>query len=173
MNVDLHIPSRTERGLIRRMMELYLHDFSEFDGTDLDEHGQFGYGDLDYFWFEPTHAAFLVKVNDKLAGFVLVDNEVVLDDSERSITEFFILRKYRRQGVGQQVATAVFDKFPAKWEVRVITENVPAQKFWRQIIGTYTHNQFEETTLDNDDWQGPVFSFDNNGRISANQTETS
>lgn len=173
MNVDLRTPNRSERSLIRRMMELYLHDFSEFDGTDLDEHGQFGYGDLDYFWFEPTHAAFLVTVDEKLAGFVLVDNEVVLDDSERSITEFFVLRKYRRQGVGQQVATAVFNQFPAKWEVRVITENVPAQTFWRQVIAGYTDNQFEETVLDNEEWQGPVFSFDNNGRTTANHPENS
>ena len=173
MNVDSRTPSRSERSLIRRMMELYLHDFSEFDGTDLDEHGQFGYGDLDYFWFEPTHAAFLVTVDEKLAGFVLVDNEVVLDGSERSITEFFVLRKYRRQGVGQQVATAVFNQFPAKWEVRVIAENLPAQTFWRQVIAGYTGNQFEETNRDDDDWQGPVFSFDNNGRTTANHPENS
>ena len=172
MNIELRVPDRSERGLIRRMMELYMHDFSEFDGSDLDEHGQFGYGDLDYFWFEPTHAAFLVTVDEKLAGFVLVDNEVVMDESQRSITEFFILRKYRRQGVGKFVATAVFNQFSAKWEIRVITENVPAQKFWRQIIAEYTSNQFEETNLDDDDWQGPVFCFDN-GRIAANQTENS
>lgn len=172
MNVDLRTPSRSERGLIRQMMELYLHDFSEFDGSDLDEHGQFGYGDLDYFWFEPTHAAFLVTVDNRLAGFVLVDNEVALDNSERSITEFFIMRKYRRQGVGQQVATAVFNQFPAKWEVRVIAENVPAQKFWRQVIAAYTDDQFKEIVLNNDDWQGPVFCFDN-GRIAANQSESS
>lgn len=173
MNVDLRTPSRSERSLIRRMMELYLHDFSEFDGTDLDEHGQFGYGDLDYFWFEPTHAAFLVTADEKLAGFVLVDNEVVLEDSERSITEFFVLRKYRRQGVGQQVATAVFNQFPARWEVRVITENLPAQTFWRQVIAGYTDNQFEETVLDNEEWQGPVFCFDNNGGTTANHPENS
>lgn len=165
MNVDLRAPDRSDRGLIRLMMELYLYDFSEYTGSDLNEHGQFGYGDLDYFWFEPTHASFLVTVDEKLAGFVLVDNEVVMENSERSITEFFIMRKYRRQGVGQQVATAVFDKFTARWEVRVITENVPAQKFWRHIIARYTHNNFEETELNSDDWQGPVFCFDN--RLTA------
>jgi predicted acetyltransferase len=86
---------------------------------------------------------------------------VCIEGSERSITEFFIMRKYRRQGVGKWVATAVFNKLPAKWEVRVVTKNIPAQKFWRQTIAEYTSNQFEETELDNDDWQGPVFCFDN------------
>lgn len=37
-------------------------------------------GDLDYYWFEPTHAANLAQVNEKLAGFALVDmdtNEMI------------------------------------------------------------------------------------------------
>lgn len=142
-------------------MELYQYDFSEFDGQDLDEHGCFGYGDLDYFWFEPTHAVFLVTVDEKLAGFVLIDNEVVVTGNERSISEFFIMRKYRRQGVGKQVALDVFGRLPAKWEVRVIEENSPAQAFWRGVIAGYTQDKFQEKWLNNDDWHGPVFYFDN------------
>lgn len=161
MNVTLQEPSRSDRSLIRRMMELYLHDFSEFDGSDLDEHGLFGYGDLDYFWFEPTHAAFIIRVDEKLAGFVLVDNEVVLEDSERSLTEFFVARKYRRQGVGRHAAVQVFERLPARWEVRVIAENVPGRDFWRKVLASYTSGKFQETMLDDEDWHGPAFTFDN------------
>lgn len=161
MNIQLRVPSRSDRNLVRRLMELYQYDFSEFDGQDLDEHGCFGYGDLDYFWFEPTHAVFLVTVDENLAGFVLVDNEVVVTGNERSVTEFFILRKYRRQGVGKQVAIEVFRRLPAKWEVRVIEQNSPAQNFWRRVIAEYTQDKFQENRLDDDEWDGPVFSFDN------------
>lgn len=161
MKVDLREPSRADRTLIRRMMELYLHDFSEFDGSDLDEHGLFSYGDLDYFYFEPTHTAFIITVNEKLAGFVLIDNEVCINGNERSLTECFVLRKYRKQGVAKQVATEVFNRFPARWEVRVIQANLPAQAFWRKVIAEYTKGVFRETALDNEDWTGPVFSFDN------------
>ena len=131
-------------------MELYQYDFSEFDGQDLDEHGCFGYGDLDYFWFEPTHAVFLVTVDEKLAGFVLIDDEVVVTGNERSVTEFFIMRKYRRQGVGKQVAIEVFRRLPAKWEVRVIEQNFAAQDFWRCVIAEYTQDKFQEKRLDDD-----------------------
>jgi predicted acetyltransferase len=142
-------------------MELYQYDFSEFDGQDLDEHGCFGYGDLDYFWFEPTHAVFLVRVDEKLAGFVLIDNEVVVTGNERSVSEFFIMRKYRRQGVGKHVAIEVFRRLPAKWEVRVTEQNSPAQVFWRRVIAEYTQDKFQEEWLDNDEWHGAVFYFDN------------
>jgi predicted acetyltransferase len=161
MNIELRTPDRSERFVIRNMMELYLHDFSEFEDAELDEHGLFGYGDLDYFWFEPTHAAFLVTVDDKLAGFVLVDNEVLVDGNERSLCEFFVLRKYRRKGVGRQVACRVFDRLPARWEVRVIAQNAPAQAFWRSVLAEYTKGAFQETMLDDEDWRGPVFSLDN------------
>lgn len=161
MDVTLREPSRSDRNLIRRMMELYLHDFSEYDGSDLDEHALFSYGDLDYFWFEPTHAAFVLTVDEKLAGFVLVDNEVVMEDSERSLTEFFVLRKYRRQGVGRQAAVQVFERLPARWEVRVIAENVPARDFWRRVLAEYTGGAYQEIEFDDEDWRGPVFTFDN------------
>lgn len=163
MNIQLRTPSRSDRGLLRQLMELYLYDFSEFDGGDLDEHGRYEYGDLDYFWFEPTHAAFLVTVDGKLAGFVLVDDEVKMDGNERSMTEFFVMRKYRRKSVGKQVAMQVFRRLPAKWEVCVIQENTPAQAFWRHVIAEYTQGEYQEALLDNDEWHGPVFQFDNRG----------
>lgn len=161
MNIELRTPSRADRQLIRRMMELYLYDFSEYEDSDLDEHGYFGYDDLDYFWFEQTNAAFLVTVDEQLAGFVLVDNDVVIEGNERSICEFFIMRKNRRKGVGRQVVVEVFNRLPAKWEVQVIEKNIPAQHFWRNTITEYTNNDFQETVFDNDDWKGPVFWFNN------------
>jgi predicted acetyltransferase len=161
MNIQLHIPTRSDRNLVRRLMELYQYEFSEFDGQDLDEHASFGYGDLDYFWFEPTHAVFLVKVDEKLAGFVLIDNEVVITGNERSITEFFIMRKYRRQGVGKQVAIEVFLRLPAKWEIQVIEQNFPAQVFWRSVISEYTQDKYQEEHFENDEWKGLVFYFEN------------
>ncbi len=161
MNIELRTPSRSDRNLIRRMMELYLYDFSEYDDADLDEHGLFAYGDLDYFWFEPTHAAYLVTVDGKLAGFVLVDNDVKLTDSERAITEFFVMRKYRRHGVGTQMANELFDMLPARWEMAVVEANKSAQQFWRKTLGAYRQGVFQETALNDDEWQGPVFSMDN------------
>jgi predicted acetyltransferase len=161
VKAEVRKAEHSDRELIRRMMELYLHDFSEYENTDLDAHGLYGYDDLDYFWFEPTHAVFVIRVEGKLAGFVLVDNDVKLEGSEREICEFFVLRKYRRQGVGRQAALVVFDQIRTKWEVDVMAPNVPAIDFWRKVIAEYTGGKYEETLLDNEDWKGPVFTFDN------------
>lgn len=105
--------------------------------------------------------SYVVTVDGKLAGFVLVDNDVQLADSERAVTEFFVMRKYRRRGVGKQIAHELFDKLPARWEMAVLETNKPAQQFWRRTLGTYRQGIFQETVLNNDEWQGPVFSLDN------------
>jgi predicted acetyltransferase len=160
MDIAIHRPERPERELIRRMMQLYLHDFSEFEDSDLDEHGLFTYGDLDYFWFEPTHAAFLVTVDGNLGSFVLVSNEVSLEENEHLLTEFFILRKYRRRGIGTQVARLVFDQLPGKWEVHVIARNLPAQAFWRKIVAGYTNGAYHEQQWADDEWKGLLLTFD-------------
>jgi predicted acetyltransferase len=168
MKIELHTPSRSDRTLIRRMMELYSYDFSEYENLDLNEHGYFGFDKLDYFWFEPTHAAFLVTVDGRLAGFVLVDEDTLIEGNQRSVAEFFVMRKYRRNGVGRHVAVEVFNRLPGKWEVRVIENNEPAKNFWRRVISEYTDGNYEETQLDSDDWKGPAFSFDNrNARYTA------
>jgi predicted acetyltransferase len=161
LEIELRRPERSERELIRRMLQLYMYDFSEYEDEDLDEHGLFTYGDLDYFWFEPTHAAFLVTVDGKLGGFVLVSNEVTLEESERLLAEFFVVRKYRRQGVGREVARKVFDSLPGRWEVHVIERNVPAQAFWRQVVAEYTRGNYVEKAWADDEWRGLLLTFTN------------
>ncbi len=43
--------------------------------------------------------------------------------------EFFVMRKYRRKGVGEIVAREVFDRLPGTWEVGQIAPNEVARKF--------------------------------------------
>jgi predicted acetyltransferase len=75
------------------------------------------------------------------------------------MAEFFILRKYRRQGAGTRAARELFDRFPGRWEVAEIPENAPAIAFWRKVIAGYSRGNYEEVWLDNERWKGPVQTF--------------
>ena len=161
MRIEILPSSIEDKPLIRQMMEFYFYDFSEFNGADLDPHGCFGYGHLDHYWTEPGRDPFLVRVDGKLAGFVLVYQHTYLPGNDGSIAEFFILRKYRRLGVGRKVAFYIFDYFRGRWEIQETAANLSAQQFWRKVINEYTAGRFEETILDNDQWKGPVQYFDN------------
>jgi predicted acetyltransferase len=167
MNVTLHLVAYEDKSTLRNMLELYLYDFSEYDNAELNEHGLYGYEYLDHYWKEAGRYPFFVRADGKLAGFVLVSRHAYLPGNEQSISEFFILRKYRRHGVGSAAACAIFDRFPGKWEVQQEQNNEPSHHFWRKVIGDYTHGNYQETTLNDERWKGPVQWFDNVGRTGS------
>ena len=127
MKIEVSPALVDDKSLIQRMMELYQHDLSEFENNDLDSHACFGYRFLDHYWKEKGRHPFIVRVDDKLAGFVLVNRNTHLPGNEWAIAEFFVMRKYRRRGIGKAVAFYLFDQFREKWEVRETEANVPAQ----------------------------------------------
>jgi predicted acetyltransferase len=135
-----------QKAVIRHLLELYLHDFSELDGNEVDEHGLYGYRYLDHYWTENDRRPFLFLVDGRWAGFALIR----LGDPN-DVAEFFVLRKYRRRGIGNVAARDLFQRFPGAWQVRQIATNVAATTFWRQAIPV----PYEEHMTEN----GPVQRF--------------
>ena len=155
MKVDISRVEFGDKAVLRNLMELCQHDYSEFEDSDTDEHGLFGYKYLDNYWTEDGRHPFIVKVDGKPAGFALV-REI---EGAANMAEFFIMRKYRRSGLGRTVACKVFDMFPGKWRVEQMPGNLPAQAFWRKVISEYTIGGFEDLPGD-DKWDGPIQLFD-------------
>lgn len=145
---------------IRRMLELYQHDLSDIWDQDLDVHGEYGYP-LERYWQAPVHQAFLFLCNGRYAGFALVDDDVRLRDDHLWMAQFFVLKKYRRRGVGRHAAMQVFDTQRGRWEVGQMAGNHRAREFWRSVIGDYTHGQFVEHELHDKRWDGWLHCFDN------------
>jgi predicted acetyltransferase len=150
-----------EQEVLRRLIDLYAYDFSALLGLDIGEDGRFPFRELTPFWTDGWRHPFFVRVNHKLAGFVLVEDRSRLDGTEgvHDMAEFFILRKYRRRGVGERAARDVFDHFPGPWEVRQRAENTDATAFWRRVIDRHTHGRFRETVGEAASWPGPVQCF--------------
>lgn len=118
-----------DRPVLLRLLELYVYDFSELAGWDVDEHGEFGYQWLDHYWTDEDRHPFLVRAGDAIAGFALV-----MSGQPHDMAEFFVLRRHRRSGVGVAAARAVFDRFPGDWQVRQRVWNPAATAFWRRAI---------------------------------------
>ncbi len=164
VNIEIQSAQVKDKSILRNLMELYVYDFTEFMQWDVDEHGLFGYKYLDHYWTDPDRHPFLIRVSGKLAGFVLVrDMNSSNQERTHSIAEFFVLRKYRRQGVGREVARRVFDMFPGQWSVKEIENNHSAQIFWRRVISEYTGGDFEEEHLQNEKSKGVVQRFRTKG----------
>jgi len=118
-----------DRELLGRLVDFYFHDFSEFDGRDVEADGSYHYPWLDAYWTDADRRAYLFDVEGHPAGFALVR---LTDPIE--LAEFFVLRKYRRAGVGLAAAREVIARHPGQWLIGQIPGNEPATAFWRRAI---------------------------------------
>ena len=130
---------------LAHLMQLYLHDLSEFDDDDVRADGTFSNAYLDLYWQEPGRHPFRILCDGAWAGFALVRD---LPEGVHEMAEFFILRKFRRAGVGATAATHLFRHFGGGWHVAQEADNHPAQAFWRRVIGDVTGGRFEDTWSD-------------------------
>lgn len=163
MNVLLKKVAIEDNQVLRNLLELYQYDFSEFDKADVNDHGLYGYKYLDHYWTEPGRNPFFIMVEDNLAGFVLVNDFCYLckPGEARAISEFFVMKKYRRMGVGEVAARTVFEMFPGKWEVVQHPENKSSITFWEKVISEITRGQYRKLEAETEDWTGQALIFSN------------
>ena len=134
--------------IIRNLVRYYVYDFSEHMGWPCSADGKFGgCDDLPRYWKHKGNAPFLIRSGRELVGFVLVDGNPKRAGIDHRIGEFFVLRKFRRRGIGQRIACEVFDRFPGRWMVEQLKENTPAVRFWRAVIRRYTRGKFRQMTV--------------------------
>jgi len=149
--------------VLRNLFEHYIHDMSEFLDLDTKPDGSYSY-DTSEIWAK-GYDAYLAKVGDSLAGFALIGSAAkwVGDIGAHDVQEFFILRRYRRGGIGRRMATLLWDDRPGEWLVRVLEANAPALPFWREAISRYSRasHQEEVRILDERPWR--FFRFQSQG----------
>lgn len=147
MRIELFEAKREEEPILANLLQLYLHDFTDFADWDVEADGRYDTFDLDECWENPARHPFVIVVEGHLAGFAIVDRgSAETDDGDVwDMAEFFVMRKYRRKGVGGEIARRLFARFPGRWEVREMAGNVNAQAFWRRTIDAWTHGAYEES----------------------------
>jgi len=130
--------------LLRNLAEHYCYDMSEWFDVDTAADGRYSY-DTGSVWME-GYDAYLARVDDSLAGFALIGSaaEWLGDVSTRDVHEFFIMRKFRRRGIGRGMATFLWNEHPGEWLVRVLDANAPAVTFWRGGISSYSAGLYGE-----------------------------
>ena len=140
MHIEL-IPAALEQApVVANLLELYAHDFSEFLPLELGPDGRFGYASLSLYWSDPGRYPFLIKVDGKLGGLALVKTaENSAGETVWDMAEFFIVRAYRRDGIGTQAAHELWRRFPGRWEVRVMQSNRTGYGFWERAIATWNN----------------------------------
>ena len=161
--MEIHIVpiAAEQKSVFRQMLELYSYDFSEFSEEDVNEEGYFGYSYIDVYWTEEGRYPFFIRVDGKLAWVVLIRSccEYNRLENAHSIAEFFVMKKYRKKGVGREAARQIFDMFPGCWEISYWTANLPAKTFWMKVVNEYTEGRYHTFCIREENIAG--FMFDN------------
>lgn len=159
--IEVILAALEQEAVLSNLLELYIHDFSELHDCDLGPNGRFGYSPLPLYWSDPDRHPFLVRIDGKLAGFALVKrgSEVSGNKSVWDMAEFFVIRGYRRRGLGTQVTHELWRQFPGLWEIRVMQSNVPACQFWTRAISTFT-GEAVHTVVEKGGKSWELFSFE-------------
>lgn len=147
--------SPDDRQWIQSVYREYLDDLSALNTGIFPVLGEFGQREPDLLarWFadDRSHPLLILK-SEQPAGFALV---VRPQPSPRAnppidyrMSEFFVLTKHRRLGVGRDAATLIFNRFAGQWEVTEYLLNAGAVTFWRRVIMAYTKGRYTERVAD-------------------------
>jgi len=144
-NVSLIRASSEHKPVIRNLMQFYIYDFSGFVDLDVNGDGLFPpYKGLNEYWSDKDRFPYIIQKGNTYIGFALVRWVASEQKKYYSMAEFFILKKYRREGIGRSIAMQLFDLYPGNWEVFQRESNLPAQLFWQDVINAYTKGDFTE-----------------------------
>ncbi len=159
-SVAIRRARRSDEPVVERLLQLYEYDARDTYGADLEADGRYHVMDLARLW-RPDYEMHLIAVDGHLAGFAFVARHASYLDGAPTwlMDEFFVLRKYRRRGVGGHVARVLFDGHPGRWELGQLEGNTTAQVFWRAAIGRYTGGDYREAHRATARWRGPMQTF--------------
>ncbi len=152
MKIELIPASIKEKPVIKNLARFYVYELSRYDANQsrskIPEDGLYEaydkYFSFDSYWDKLGYHPFIIRVQDELAGFVLVNKNVSESDVDWHIAEFFIIAKFQGQGIGRQIAIKIFNQFSGTWEVMQMLLNKPAITFWKTVISDYTRGQYLE-----------------------------
>ena len=157
--VNVRAALTSDIACIENMMQFYNYDLSESLSVNFAETGLYDLRPKAQYWLKPQVSPFLIHVDGELAGFAVVDDEVIEPESRYNMGYFFIARRYRKRGVGKQVANKLFAQFAGAWEVYFYTNNPAASRFWNTVIAESSARDVAMSAQIIDGEPGTLFSF--------------
>jgi predicted acetyltransferase len=144
MDIIIEPVKKEEKEILRNLLEKYTYEFSQYENNDVNNFGLYGYTYLDHYWTDEKRFAYFIRVNKKLAGFVMINDYPEMKiETNYSISEFFIMYKYRRLGIGKYVVNYILNKYKGKWQLKYHPKNKTSEKFWIKTIDKYTKGNYK------------------------------
>ena len=156
MSQKVTIKRENDEKTITNLFQYYIYDMSEYTGFSPNLEGTYAVADsiskLSDYWTRTEHYPYLILVDGEIAGFSLV-RRYPLNPEYFDVGQFFVLRKFKRMGVGKRAFKLSVSKHPGKWITRVLLDNKGAFDFWKKVISEVSNDCYiinEEKYFDKD-----------------------
>ena len=122
--------------LICNLYQFYAYESSDWEQEDVEQDGRFYIHEehLARDWQEPQWSAHLLLVDGYIAGFLLIERSELPGINALELADLFILKRYRRKGIGRALATQVLTSGETDWLVRFYDQDEASQAFWRSVL---------------------------------------
>jgi len=140
--VVLELATTATRPIVQNLLQLYVHDLSQFRLSRPDEEGRFNHDERYAPYFsDPDRCAYLFRDASGPMGFGMVRG---LREDRRLMAAFFIVRGVRRLGLGREAALAMLRHHVGVWEIPFQEENSGAARFWRGVADAAVGHEWTE-----------------------------
>lgn len=161
--VSLSAVIETSRLRWQTVFQLYSDDWSELLPLEVGDDGRFSDERLALYPPPGCRAARILGLRcERFAGSEIVTERRRLtgDAGVCGMAGFFVMRRYRRRGVGHAAAVAVFQRFGGA-DGRSVNHDgkVNATVCRRKLIDGYTAGNYLELRSNDANWVGPVQTF--------------
>lgn len=134
MNISLYKVGLNDKMLLDNLLQLYLHDLSEFVPIEVNPQGKYDQTMSPKYVSSFDKVAYIIHIDLHIIGFVLVEpyGEYI------KINDLFVLNMWRGKGVGSALVTLLLQKGkPLLCEYH--TRNELANYFWTNIMKNPLH----------------------------------
>ena len=128
LNISLYKAGINDKGLLDNLLQLYLHDLSEFIAIDVGPNGKYEQSLSSQYVSSFDKSAFIIHAEYHIIGFVLVEPS----GSDLKVNDLFVLNMWRGKGVGSSVVENLL-KQGKTLVSQFNSKNELAKFFWNNI----------------------------------------
>ncbi|QKE64533.1 GNAT family N-acetyltransferase [Aquipseudomonas campi] len=148
MQIELLPTSADQQALIANLYQFYAYESSDWEQEDVEVDGRFYIHapHLQRYWQEPDWSASLVLVDGFIAGFLLIERSELPGVDALEFADLFILKKYRRLGIGRALVEQVMVAGGGRWVVSFYEQDNLARQFWQRLLAELPLRVVEQLT---------------------------
>jgi predicted acetyltransferase len=128
--VTLRAADRPQWPVIENLMQFYNYELSAWYPLALGEDGRYPIASKTGYLALPGTQSWLILADGELAGFAVVDDELVNPRRDLNLGYFFVARRFRGRGIGAAAFGGLLARYPGAWELYYLARNAAAAGFW-------------------------------------------